>query len=77
MYVDDLKNAILKGEMLEDYPEDKRGHSCLVFGFDSQNRPIHSVCAIDKNGVLVVITVYRPTLPKWKTPRERSERDEA
>ena len=68
----DLRAAILNSDLIEDYPEDKRGHSCLVLGLDSENRPIHSVCGIDKNGVVVIITVYIPTLPKWKNPRERN-----
>jgi len=27
----EVKEALLNGEIIENYPEDKRGHSCLVF----------------------------------------------
>ena len=26
----EVKEAILHGEIIEDYPDDKRGHSCLI-----------------------------------------------
>ena len=28
----EVKEALLNGEVIEDYPDDKRGHSCLVYG---------------------------------------------
>jgi hypothetical protein len=67
----ELHAALLGAELLEDYPEDKRGHSCLLLGFDDA-RPIHIVCAIDRNNVLVIITVYIPAVPKWKNESERN-----
>lgn len=33
------------GEVIEDYPEDVRGHSCLVRGYGEDNRPAHVVCS--------------------------------
>ncbi|GAF70927.1 unnamed protein product [marine sediment metagenome] len=41
--ISDLENAILSGEILEDYSDDPRGPSCLILGY-SHNRPIHIVC---------------------------------
>lgn len=41
--ISDLENAIENGEILEDYPEDPRGPSCLILGY-SKERPIHIVC---------------------------------
>ncbi|MFH2003698.1 MAG: DUF4258 domain-containing protein [Bacteroidota bacterium] len=58
---------------MEDYPEDKRGQSCLLLGFESTDRPIHVVCGLDKNQTIVIITIYIPTMPKWKNPRERNK----
>ncbi|MBI4811286.1 MAG: DUF4258 domain-containing protein, partial [Ignavibacteriales bacterium] len=49
--IQELKRVILKAEFLEDYPEDKRGQSCLLLGYDSKERPIHVVCAIDMNDI--------------------------
>ena len=28
----EVKEALVNGEIIEGYPEDKRGHSCLVYG---------------------------------------------
>jgi Domain of unknown function (DUF4258) len=55
--------AVLKScEILEDYPDDPRGHSCLVLGF-ANARPIHAVCAAKDNPrEVLLITVYDPSL---------------
>ncbi len=62
---DEVKEVISKGKIIESYPEDKRGHSCLMFSFSSQGRPIHIVCA-PKDEYLGIITAYVPTLDKWQ-----------
>jgi hypothetical protein len=43
------------GELLEDYPDDARGHSCLMLGLGDEGRAIHVVCA-PKDDYLAVIT---------------------
>lgn len=70
---EDIQRAILDGRIIEDYPQDRRGPSCLVLGY-SQGRPIHIVCGIATNGLPLIITVYIPRKPKWISPEERSER---
>jgi hypothetical protein len=70
--IDDIKTAILNGEIVESYPEDKRGESYLIFGY-SNVRPIHVVCGKSKIGWLKVITVYIPSPPKWVTPKQRGK----
>lgn len=42
--VAEVEGAILDGEILEDYPNDPRGPSCLVLGHGSLGYPIHVVC---------------------------------
>ena len=39
------RKVIQEGEIIEDYPEDARGHSFLVLGLGNDRRPIHIVCA--------------------------------
>ena len=68
--LEDIEHAVLSGEIIEDYPEDVRGKSCLIGGYSKQ-RPIHIVCAALPNGWLRIITVYIPKLPKWITPKQR------
>jgi len=41
----EVRRVITEGEVIEEYPKDVRGHSCLLLGFGDQERPIHVVCA--------------------------------
>ena len=63
----ELEAALQSCDLIEDYPEDARGHSCLALGF-AGTRPVHTVCTIkDDPRELVLITVYDPSLRpgKW------------
>lgn len=66
----DLETVLTTGVILENYPKDPRGPSCLVYGED-QGMPIHVVCGKNRSEWLVIITVYRPSLPKWESPTRR------
>ena len=55
--------------ILEDYPDDRRGLSCLNSGRTSAGRNLHVVVSKDMTPV-VVITVYEPRPPSSTTPRE-------
>ena len=70
--IEDIKTAVINGEIIENYPEDKRGESCIILGY-SNVRPIHIVCGKSKIGWLKIITVYVPQPPKWITPRSRAK----
>lgn len=63
---DEVRQVIFEGEIIEDYPENKRGHSCLMFGFSNKRRPIHVVCA-PKEEYLGIITAYIPSQEKWRS----------
>jgi hypothetical protein len=56
--------VILEGEVIEDYPEDVRGHSCLMLGRGLENRPVHVVCT-PKSDYLAIITAYLPSAEQW------------
>lgn len=60
----EIHRAIESGEVLEDYPEDVRGHSCLILGKGFDNRPIHIVCS-PKDEYLALITAYLPDAEEW------------
>ncbi len=70
--ISDLENAIFSGEILEDYPDDPRGPSCLILGY-LHNRPTHIVCGESAAGWMRIITVYIPKLPKWVNERTRAQ----
>ena len=58
-------------ELLEDYPADPRGHSCLILGFTRTSRPIHMVCGHLEEEEFVIITIYRPDPEQWVDYRKR------
>jgi len=60
----DVRKVVEEGEVIEDYPEDTRGHSCLILGWARDGRPIHIVCA-PKEEYLAIITVYVPDKTQW------------
>ena len=60
----EIRQVIEHGEIIEDYPNDARGHSCLMLGSGESNRPIHVVCA-NKEEFLAIITAYIPDEKEW------------
>ena len=68
----DIRKVVFGGHVIEDYPEDARGHSCLMLGFDEDERAIHVVCS-PKDEYLAIITAYLPDEDEWSEDlRERS-----
>ena len=66
----EVREALLSGKIIEDYPDDMRGHSCLVWGKTSSGKDLHLVCGI-ADEILWIITIYEPTADKWETPERR------
>lgn len=63
---DEVKKVLMSGEIIENYPEDRPLPSCLVLGYASNQRPIHTVVAVDeREPMLWVITVYIPSVDEW------------
>ena len=60
----EIRRVIELGEVIEDYPEDVRGHSCLMLGFGEADRAIHLVCS-PKDEYLAIITAYLPDAGEW------------
>jgi hypothetical protein len=60
----EIRNVVEHGEIIEDYPEDVRGHSCLMLGRGEDNRAIHVVCS-PKDEYLAIITAYLPDEGEW------------
>lgn len=68
--LDEVLEAIATGQILENYPEHRRGACCLLNAFTQKGRPLHIVCTTARP-VLIIITVYEPNLPKWIKPTQR------
>ncbi|HEX8433127.1 MAG TPA: DUF4258 domain-containing protein [Longimicrobium sp.] len=69
--VAELRAAISTAEMIEDYPHDKYGPSCLLFGTTSAGRPLHVQCSHPSRPILKIITLYEPDPALWIDNRER------
>ena len=69
--VHEIKEALLSGEMIEDYPNDKYGPSCLVFGLSDAGRPLHVQCSYPIRPLVKIITVYEPNPLQWINYRHR------
>jgi YgiT-type zinc finger domain-containing protein len=70
--VTDIETVLLTGSVLEEHRHQTRGVSYLVCG-KSDGKPVHVVCADGRNGWLVVIFAYEPTLPVWVSPTRRND----
>lgn len=70
----DIKNCLLTGEIIEQYPDDFPFPSCLVFGKATDDRIIHVVVS-DESESGRIITAYVPDTDKFeddlKTRKER------
>jgi hypothetical protein len=60
-------------EIIEDYPNDPRGHSCLIQGWFEPDLSVH-VCVGISQDKPEVITAYRPNLRKFYPPEFRRRR---
>ena len=58
--VQELREAIEDSEVIEDYPNDKYGPSCLILGFSQSKRPLHVQCSYPSRPLVKIITVYKP-----------------
>jgi hypothetical protein len=62
----EVEEVLLRCRIIEHYPADPRGESCLVAGLTEAGIPVHVVCGRNPAGRLVLVTVYIPAMPKWK-----------
>jgi hypothetical protein len=69
--VTELRDALLAGEVIEDYPDDKYGPSCLVLGTTDAGRPLHVQCSYPSRPILKIITLYEPDPDLWIDFRQR------
>jgi Domain of unknown function (DUF4258) len=69
--VQEVREAITAGEIIEDYPDDKYGPSCLLLGFTSTHRPLHIQCSYPSRPLVKIITLYEPDPERWIDLRTR------
>jgi hypothetical protein len=71
----DIRNAVLKGRIIEEYPERER---CLVWGRvvtpDGGTLDLHVVCEVLSPEWAYVVTAYVPNLTEWDSPPLRRKK---
>ena len=63
--VQEIREAIDECEVIEDYPNDKYGPSCLILGFTRSKRPLHIQCSYPSRTLVKIITLYEPDPLRW------------
>lgn len=72
----DVRNCVMTGEIIEQYPDDFPFQSCLIFGESVDGKILHVVASDEGTGSRI-ITAYFPDNIKFeddlKTRKERSK----
>ncbi|MDZ4341469.1 MAG: DUF4258 domain-containing protein [Candidatus Binatia bacterium] len=61
----DIEEAVRVGAVIEDYPDDLRGASCLILGMVGR-RPLHVVCGCLDAEEILIVTAYEPDPREWE-----------
>jgi len=59
----DVEEAILAGEIIEEYPDDKYSPSCLISGRTQCGRILHVQASLPP--LVVIVTTYEPDQNEW------------
>ena len=71
--ISEVREAIASGEIIEDYPNDKYGPSCLVLGFTLMGRALRIHCSYPSRRLVKIITLYEPSPFSWSDYRIRRD----
>jgi hypothetical protein len=72
--VGEVRDCLCNGEIIEAYPDDKYGPSCLVLGQTVDGRMLHVQCSDETRPVLKIVTAYEPDPQRWENFRHRRPR---
>ena len=61
----DIREAGAHASVIEDYPDDKYSHSCLLLGFTQIRRPLHIQVSLAETDLVKIITIYEPDSNEW------------
>ena len=72
--VAELEDAMVKHiEIIEDYPDDKYGPSCLILCYTKAGRPLHVQCSYPSRPLVKIITLHEPDPELWLDFRVRRQ----
>jgi hypothetical protein len=63
--VQEVRKMIVNGEIIEDYPNDKYGASCLICWFTLSGHPLHIQCSYPSCPLLKIIALDEPNKQFW------------
>ena len=61
----EIREAGAQASVIEDYPDDKYSHSCLLLGFTQFRRPLHIQVSLAETNLVKIITIYEPDPNEW------------
>ena len=64
-----VESAILTGEIIEEYPDDKFSPSGLIYGKTENDKDLHVQVSLPP--FVVIITVYEPDPEEWVSCKTR------
>jgi len=64
IFSSEVEEVVVSGEVIEDYPEDKYGPSCLLLGRTASGRVLH--VQVSYPPPIKIITVYEPRPDEWE-----------
>ncbi len=59
----EIEEAVISGEIIEEYPDDKYSPSCLIYGKTTIGRNLHVQLSLPPS--IVIITTYVPNPEEW------------
>ncbi len=68
---EEVAQTVLAGEVIEDYPDDKHGPSCLLLGRTADNRVLHVHCTHPSRPLVKIVTAYEPDPAEWDATLKR------
>lgn len=67
---EEIRQAGMSAEVIEDYPDDKYSPSCLLLGY-AEERPLHLQVSLADGEKVRIITLYEPDEAQWIDHRKR------
>ena len=61
----EIRQAGVQANIIEDYPDDKYSPSCLLLGFTQTGRPLHIQVSLAETELVKIITIYEPDPSEW------------
>lgn len=67
----EIQQAGIQANVIEEYPDDKYSPSCLLLGFTQTGRPLHIQVSLAETELVKIITLYEPDPSEWINHSQR------